>query len=471
LFRQKFFNRRKPDDDEINILTQMLKSGLFIFLLDGYDEIIYSNQNKILSDINSFYWTNSENNIVITSRPNSSIYSLSSLKRFSVSKLSNEDINNFIIKIKGKGKFSNSITEALNHKKSKFYRDLLRNPLLLSFFILTFEDYPEIPTKRKDLYYNVFQVLHSKHKARQGITNIPRRTNLSQSEFIQALSVISYSSYMNGKYELSENYLSKLISEELNSYGKIKTPFKEEDLFYDLVHSISILVQDGSQIFYLHRSIQEYYTAEFIGSLDFEKEKIKAYERLTDEKVLSEKADDLTNLLDLLMEVDPIGVKSFLLLNSLENFINFSEEFGEYRTIDFIETCQFDANIRINSDNENLLLVELTMRENKLVSLLNYFGYHLTLTNIIDNIEKSELETDLAHIISSDPELISEINYNSYSLLELIDISVDLKNCVFEHFDRLDIENDVLKTVQKDVQKLKDEIENFSLGLDSIITG
>jgi hypothetical protein len=97
--------------------------------------------------------------------------------------------------------------------------------------------------------------------------------------------------------------------------------FNIEDLIFDLEVAIGILTQEGVEITFPHRSLQEYFAALFVTSLS-----TKNKEKLYDEFLLShfqrmimERIYDNSNFFFLLYEMDNIDVKKRLVIPSLKH--------------------------------------------------------------------------------------------------------------------------------------------------------
>lgn len=297
----------KPSD---NIFKRTLESGNFLFLLDGYDEIFSDKKQEINRQIELFVDSYSKNKFLITTRPGSGIESFPRFYDFKVCSLDDDDVIGFISKIVEEGERKERIKKIVLDPKNSNYYEFLRNPLLLSMFIMAFENHPEIPKRKSAFYRNVYDTLYSRH---DGITknSFPREklTKLQRDDFEDILSIFSYLTLIEGQYTFTNEYLTDILD-------KVKTnsefDYITDDLIYDLRTSISILILDGFEYQFPHRSIQEYFTALFINKLPTDR-KNKAYKNLT--KVLEESSTDYSfNFWSLCFEMDEtIFISNFLI--------------------------------------------------------------------------------------------------------------------------------------------------------------
>jgi hypothetical protein len=298
------------------ILARALKSGKFLFLFDGFDEIFSSKRQEVVRQIELFTDSYATNYFIITSRPGSGIEDFPRFVDFKVQLMDNTDVDNFVVKLVGDEERRKKILETVNLDENDDYTEYLRNPLLLSMFILSFESHPEIPKRRSAFYKNVFDTLYSRH---DGVTksgfNREKKTKLQREDFEKILSVFSYLSFMHGDYVFTEEHLSYLLQKVRDSTDY---KFDIEDLIFDLRTTISILILDGLEYSFPHRSLQEYFTAHFLNSLVGD-QKIKGYDKLMN-LFENSSTDHSYNLWNLCAEMDKTGFMKYFLLKLLKSY-------------------------------------------------------------------------------------------------------------------------------------------------------
>lgn len=313
----------KPGD---TTFKRTLKSGKFLFLLDGYDEIFSIKKQEINRQIELFVDSCPENRFLITTRPGSGIEGFPRFCDFKVCSLNDKDVVGFISKIVEEEERRDRISQLVVNPKNKNYLEFLRNPLLLSMFIMAFENHPEIPKRKSAFYRNVFDTLYSKH---DGITknSFPREkaTKLQRDDFEDILSIFCYLTLIEGQYAFTEEYLTDILQkvEKATEYS-----FSVQDLVYDLHTSISILILDGFEYSFPHRSMQEYFTALFVSKLPTNK-KIKAYTNLSN--ALQESSTDYSfNFWGLCFELDEVMFISSFLIPHLKKILKiFAQKSGK----------------------------------------------------------------------------------------------------------------------------------------------
>ncbi len=321
------------------ILERILSEGNFLFLIDGYDEIYSKNKEKITSDIINFIDNYNKNYFLITSRPSAGLEIIPRLDNYYVNQLSDKQIEEFTrkqLKLMDDTKLADKIIAVINKSDNKSYHAYLSSPLLLSMFIITFKSYPELPTSRAKFYWNIFDTLCNKHDSftKHGGYQHERKSNLENENIEKILKWFAYKSFFAGKYSFDEQYLKETLT---IIRDKLSISCDIEKLIYDLVVSISIIMQEGSEYKFPHRSLQEYFTAILIkDQSDVDKQKF--YNDLSIKPII------LGNFgfLKLCYEIDNKNFNKFFVLPNLRKIIeNFNIDDDEIICKKFLEKLKF----------------------------------------------------------------------------------------------------------------------------------
>nr|WP_303803329.1 NACHT domain-containing protein [Snodgrassella alvi] len=242
--------------------TYGLKKGLFYFLIDGLDEITDPQQSNIQAEIIKLTLKYPDCPFVVTSRPNE----FTTWENFYVAHLlpfNYHQCQSFIKKIDFAEERKTEFLEFLTEDKFEEHEEFLSNPLLASMMLLTFDEYGDIPAKRHIFYEKCFQVLIKEHDASKGRFHRPLKSKLSHENLEKVFMYFCAMTYQEQKYRFSLQEVDKYIelaSQTLSSHEICKY----NDIQYDFVHSVSLLLQDGNFFEFIHRSFQEYFFAKFI---------------------------------------------------------------------------------------------------------------------------------------------------------------------------------------------------------------
>lgn len=290
------------------ILERLLTNGKFVFFLDGFDELNSDIKYTVVQNINSFINQYDKNKFILTSRPYSNIENLPLFFNYKIKELNEEagEIDGFInLQLKKEKELADKIIKSLKDNKSEYIQSFLTNPLLLTLYILTFQTYAEIPSKKYIFYRRVINALFSEHDSKTKLGYVrEKQSQLSQEQFEEVLKAYSFLSYFDSKYNFDFDYINKTLSTIKGKTNKLE--FDNNKFIYDLKSSIALWTEDNGDYSFAHRSLQEYFAALFIKNLN-PTENERAYKKIIERFSTELKAWEVENFLSLCHEMDEIN--------------------------------------------------------------------------------------------------------------------------------------------------------------------
>lgn len=390
----KFAEIAKCDE----VVDRMLSAGAFIFFFDGYDEVASAKKESITKDICKMTKKYNSNMYVLTSRPFVNVDMLEGFVNFQVCELSEAEIESFVKKQfnDSEQELANRIIQTINDKSSKAYRSFLSNPLLLSMFIITYRTDSNIPQKRSDYYDQVFNTLYSVHDTSSKLGYVrERKTRLSKENFVEILKRFSFTSYFEQKYSFTLSYFEnqlKDLKEDLH------LSFSNEDFIEDTEVAIGILTQEGLEITFPHRSLQEYFAALFVTTVS-DSNKKEIYELLFQHFTSSCRYyvyDGNSNFFSLLYEMDTDRFKRYLIVPALNEIkkekkrVETKADLKEMaRDIEDCFLSLYGVSFYVNSSTKDLFIKEKKKYDEKFRNYLSEYteGKQLKINNSSDEIE------------------------------------------------------------------------------------
>lgn len=254
----------------IAIFKEMLTSGAFALVLDGFDEVNHDIRSNIGSAIENIAIYYTKLPILITTRPEDRAPNITSFTTYHAQPMSKDQCIALLQKINYDRDVLDSFISQVNDNLYEKHREFLSIPLMTNMMLLTYSHHSDIPSKIHLFYQQAFETLFQRHDRSKGTFTRKMHSNISIDIFQRILEHFSALSYLAEKFHFTESELSFLIRKSLSYVDLNVDP---ADFIKDLIESTCLLQPDGIYISFVHRSFQEYFSAKFVLSLDDESAK------------------------------------------------------------------------------------------------------------------------------------------------------------------------------------------------------
>lgn len=310
----------KEFDNEL--LLNFIQKGGFIFFLDGYDEISIADRDVVTNDILTFISkAGTKNYYIMASRPEEGLACFGDFQSFSIQPLSQKDAFELLNKydISNKKKISKELIKELKTGKYESIDEYLINPLLVSLLYSAYNYKAEIPLKKHQFYRQVYDALFNAHKLAQGQKPHDKRSGLDIDDFNRVLRYVGYECLISIGVQFDKDTILKSIIGAKKFCGNLN--FSESNFLKDLLTSVPLLVKDGTEYKWAHKSLMEYFAARFIA------EDVKEKQDTILTKIYNgEYCYKYINMLDIYYDIDFKGFSKNILLPLLELFVKYHDE-------------------------------------------------------------------------------------------------------------------------------------------------
>jgi hypothetical protein len=243
--------------DEPEVVEHLLENDLIAVFFDGFDEVSDEYKLKLSHAIESLQTKYENLRIIVSSRPDSGIETLSICTIYKICHLERDDYQQIISKALDE-ESSVAMIENLRENESTL-GELLSTPLMVNLLIITYRSFSKIPAQLSEFYEDLFDMLMNRHDSIKRHDR-KRSTNLNNTDYRLVFEAFCIHSKPH-KGELKKSHLVSLAREALTKERKNVDP---EHFINDIISITCLIIQDGTSHKFIHKTIQEYYAAAYI---------------------------------------------------------------------------------------------------------------------------------------------------------------------------------------------------------------
>lgn len=298
-----------------SLLLELLSEGGFVILLDGYDEIPLSDREVVTADIQSFITKAANNTFILTSRPENALKGFGDFQEVKIEPLKKKEAFELLRKYDKQGPVSTLLIKKLEEAEMANISEFLTNPLLISLLFTAFQHKQTIPFKKYIFYRQVYDANFESHDLTKGDSYTrDKYSKLEIDDFHRVLRHIGFSCLKDDqRIEFNKDEILSLIRKA--KVFCVDLSFNESDFLKDLLSTVPLFTQDGNYFRWAHKSLQEYFAAQFIY-LDSKEKQSKILLQIYNNPSL----DKFINILDLYYDIDTKAFRSTILYQFLVAF-------------------------------------------------------------------------------------------------------------------------------------------------------
>ena len=243
-----------------------LRSGKYLFLLDGFDEIPRALAREAAEVIQGFCAKYPQNACIVTSRPNAGTSPLETFSTLHSLPLTKGQAIELARRIGCGNEKAEEFCDQLDRTLFKRHEDFASNPLLLSMMYLTFMRNSSIPDHLSEFYQKAYEALYSEHDAvDKGAFHREFRCALDEKDFTRLFAYFCFQSYIKGNYAFTREQILSYLDRGIEKLGLAGTDSR--NFLADLQNVVCMILRDGNSYCFSHRSFQAYFAARYTCEL------------------------------------------------------------------------------------------------------------------------------------------------------------------------------------------------------------
>jgi len=309
------------DDD----FEKFASSGSLVLFLDGFDEVPCEKVGRLINEIEGWCERYEDLQIIISSRPEADIQKSNFFRVFKLSSYDFNEQSKLIDKLVDEEESRNLLKKAINGSTTEI-KNLLTTPLMVTLFVMNYRSNLEIPTNQSEFYKELFSVLISRHDKTKPGYKRPLNSGISETDLQKVFEQFCFVTNNNNKLVLTYTESIEFIESCLE---KQSIEANSIDILEDFSKVICLLLKDGLEYSFIHKSIQEYFYASFILRKS-EKAKEGFYKRCVENGIIHGR---VTNTLDFLKRNDTYNYNKYYKKIILNDYIRCYLIVKDYNTI------------------------------------------------------------------------------------------------------------------------------------------
>ncbi|MEM9274404.1 MAG: NACHT domain-containing NTPase [Cyanobacteria bacterium P01_F01_bin.143] len=430
---------------------QILNQGKALILLDGLDEVLAVDSQRVIKEIINFSNKFLNNQYLLTCRIAAKQYTFEKFTEVEIADFDKKQIKTFAANwFKNKVIKAETFIEDL--EKDKPIEELAKNPLLLTLLCLAYQELGYFPPNRAGLYKEGLDALLTKWDSKRGIRRDQVYKKLWLERKKDLLSKIAWDTFSPGEYFFKQEKVEKYICQYIRNLPGANTDEEALRLDSDVVlRSIEsqhgLLVARAKKIYsFSHLTFQEYFTAREIIQV-----------RQSQDLALQELVQHIFDsrwreVFFLAVGMSPNGNKLVLLMKeTIDNSLAKDEKIQRF----------------LQWLNEKTIAVDITFNSQDITRIQNTSSFFLNLNLSISRALYLSLGLGLYFSYYLYPDLELYLNFEFY-LHRIIDIScafsLDFNSyCAVERHLKLSLEQAQKNAPElyQQLQKLKGKLSNW----------
>jgi hypothetical protein len=267
-------------------LRYALGTGRIILFLDGFDEINFDKRQERERQVNELAARFGNLLMFVSSRPAESFKSWEKFYVFDVQPFTKKQVELLIDNIPYDPDIKTLFRRKLSEGLYDTHKEFLRNPLLTIMMLITLAQFAEVPAKIHLFYEYAFEALFGRHDVTKAGFQRKRHTSLALDDFKRLFSYFCMITYARQLITFSTEKVLEFVQQSISSS---QISVDKVSFMNDLTESTCMLVLDGLDFTFSHRSFQEYFAAYFLSRVkvdEFEKAIPKLVQRATFDGVI-----------------------------------------------------------------------------------------------------------------------------------------------------------------------------------------
>lgn len=236
------------------------EKGRLLLLLDAFDEVKEALREDVITELENLLKRHEALRAVVTSRPESGIASSPSLRIFRLSPLAGREYESVIRRMANDAETAEAIINGIR-KDAAQISPVLTTPLMVALLMVRYKIDQSLPENDAAFYNGLFTLLLQRHDKSKGGYVRPRKSGLSDTSLLDFFNALCFVTRKANEISFSRNQLTVYARQALSI---ICQEADSDRILEDIIDITCLILVDGDECRFIHKSVQEYHAALFI---------------------------------------------------------------------------------------------------------------------------------------------------------------------------------------------------------------
>ncbi|EXH49072.1 NACHT domain-containing protein [Acinetobacter baumannii] len=252
--------------DSEEIFNLVMQSGKISIFLDAFDELDPDLIQSTYKYINDLCQNFRKLTVIVSSRPDTLIINSQYFNVIDLQPYESEEQIGLIEKLVEDEDNKNFLIESINNSTHEV-QEVLVTPLMVVLFIKQYTVGFSVPNHVVDFYKNIFDVVTFTHDRSKGIEKRQSFSSLNQIQLESVFERFCFETFLAKTTVLSKDHFIALLRKSLEK-NNINNFEDYNQLINDFTKFACLILLDGTNYTFIHKSIQEFYVAKYISNLN-----------------------------------------------------------------------------------------------------------------------------------------------------------------------------------------------------------
>ncbi len=288
----------------------LAKNGKIILFLDAFDEVPEDKAAQVVTDLETLCERFGAMQVIVTSRPDNQLTHSPNFRVFSLSELTPKDIPRIIHRLTDDSDLGLRLIESL--KKNKSVQGILRTPLMVTLLAISYQAYEKLPDRLSEFYEDLFDILISRHdRTKPGFTR-KKKCGLNDNSIRDVFDSFCFLTRRDDK----GHFLQKtIVAYAKDAVSSCSHNCDAADFINDMCQVTNLILKEGKEFQFIHRSVQEFHSASYINGLRDNAQSQHFYDQMLEGHWAQWRQE-----LDFLRDIDPLRFSKYFLRADAERF-------------------------------------------------------------------------------------------------------------------------------------------------------